>query len=82
MAQFSDLDLIEVLSNSLFVSICLEPQMVGLHHIKTVYMIVCSFKENNTILRNEVWWGHRFQVKPEPFAIETHISTSVLKVKI
>lgn len=42
MAQYSDLDLIDVLSNSLFVSICLEPQMVRVYHIKTFLIIVCS----------------------------------------
>lgn len=78
MAQTSDLDLIEVLSKSLFVSICLEPQMVTVHHIKTFHIIVqfSSVTENNTNCCD-----YRLQVKLEVSAIETHISANAIKIE-
>lgn len=71
MAQFSDLDLIEVLRNPLFVSICLEPQMVKVHHIKTFHILVCSVIESNNDCK--MWCDPRFQMKFKLYAIETQI---------
>lgn len=56
MAQYSDLDLIDVLSNSLFVSICLEPQMVRVYHIKTFLIIVCSVIGKKECHFEDVMW--------------------------